>query len=106
MRTDESITVGVFGRLFGRKLMMPITPAKMAMTSMMGPKYRKLKERRQLQVFNRLADCVTISLRQLIDDEISPLSFSFLGCLSSSGCARGIKKMEKRQVGGINRPEV
>ena len=92
MRTDESITVGVFGRLFGRKLMMPITPANRAMTSMMGPKYRKLKDRRQLQVFNRLADCVTISLRQIRDDEISPLSFSFLGGLSSSGCAKGVEE--------------
>ena len=79
MRTDESITVGVFGRLFGRKLMTPITPATRAMTSMMDSKYRRLENQRQLQVFNRLAECVTISLRQIRDDEISPLSFSFLG---------------------------
>lgn len=107
MRTDESITVGVFGRLFGRKLMMPITPANRAMTSMMDSTYRRLETQRQLQLFQRLADRVTISLRQLRDDEIfPPLFFLFERPFELWMCEGGGGEIEERQVGGMYRPEV
>ena len=97
MRTNESITVGdSFGRLLGRKPMVPITPANMARTSMMGCKYRRLEDQSQLPVFQRLAGRITISLRQLRDDEVFPPPFPFLGCLSSSRCARGVEGKSRK----------